>query len=201
VRMFNRPAIQRLELQTASTSTQVYSGWAQNDFYVAFKVNGVEAAKAGAERNFVDYDPQFRRAWNEDLCEVLMQPVYVDGTIGPVLHLVCKPRGQLAIERKLNPKLNAMPWQAVVGEEVRYAATTETKDGNNTWRAELAIPWNAINDQQHQAARPSLLRFNFVQHKNATGESASWAGPLDFGRDENFTGLLYLRDPANPIVK
>src|SRR5205814_6583395 len=43
VRMFNRPAIQRLELQTASTSTQVYSGWAQNDFYVAFKVNGVEA--------------------------------------------------------------------------------------------------------------------------------------------------------------
>jgi hypothetical protein len=31
-----------------------------------------------------------------------------------------------------------------------------------------------------------------------TGESASWAGPVDSGRDEHFTGLLFLRDPANP---
>ena len=77
----------------------------------------------------------------------------------------------------------------------------ESKDGNNAWRAELAIPWTAINDAKHQGARPNLLRFNFVQHKNLSGESSSWAGPLDFGRDENFTGLLYLRDPANPVVK
>ena len=30
--------------------------------------------------------------------------------------------------------------------------------------------------------------------RHATGESASWAGPIDFGRDESFMGLLYLRD-------
>ena len=105
-----------------------------------------------------------------------------------------------AVERKTDPKHNANPWEAVVGEAVRYGATTETKDGNVILRAELEIPWNAMNDAKHQGVRPYLLRFNFSQHKNATGESASWAGPLDYGRDEDFTGLLYLRDPGNPGV-
>ncbi len=199
VRMLNRPAIQKLELQFASTPTQIYSAWGQTDFYVAFKVNGTQPAGGGAERNFVEY--QFRRAWEEDLCEMIAQPIYNDGSTGPVLHLVCKPRGQLFVERKTNPKENANPWEAVVGEAVRYAATTETKNTESIWRAELAIPWSAMNDVKHQGVQPTLLRFNFVQHKNATGESASWAGPIDYGRDENFTGLLYLRDPANPGVR
>ena len=200
VRMLNRPAIQKLELQFASTPTQIYSGWGQNDFYIAFKVNGAQPATAGgAERNFVEY--QFRRAWEEDLCEMIVQPVYNDGSTGPVLHLVCKPRGQLFVERKTNPKENANPWEAVVGEAVRYAATTETKNADAVWRAELAIPWSAMSDGKHQNVQPTLLRFNFIQHKNATGETASWAGPIDYGRDENFTGLLYLRDPANPGVR
>jgi hypothetical protein len=43
-----------------------------------------------------------------------------------------------------------------------------------------------------------VLRFNFIQHKHSTGESASWAGPLDFGRDDAFMGLLYLREPDAP---
>ena len=65
-------------------------------------------------------------------------------------------------------------------------------------RGRLAIPWNAINDAAHQGLRPALLRFNFVQHRTAGGESASWAGPVDFGRDENFMGLLYLRSLGVP---
>ena len=199
VRMLNRPAIQKLELQFASTPTQIYSGWGQEDFYIAFKVNGVQAGGNGMEKNFVEY--QFRRAWGEDLCQIVAQPVYDDGSVGPVMHLVCKPHGQLFVERKLNPKQNANPWEAVVGEAVRYAATTEPKDGGAIWRAELAIPWNALNDPKHQGVRPMLLRFNFTQHKNATGESASWAGPVDYGRDENFTGLLYVRDPTNPAAQ
>jgi hypothetical protein len=42
-----------------------------------------------------------------------------------------------------------------------------------------------------------MLRFNFSQHRAATCESASWAGPVDFGRDESFTGVLYLRTPPD----
>ena len=96
-------------------------------------------------------------------------------------------------------KLNAVPLENVVGQALRYAATTKNDDGGGVrggaiWRAELAIPWTALNDARHANVRPTLLRFNFTQHKNATGESASWAGPLDFGGDDNFTGLLYLRD-------
>jgi hypothetical protein len=46
-----------------------------------------------------------------------------------------------------------------------------------------------------------MLRFNFTQHKAVTGESSSWAGPIDFGRDENFMGLLILREPSNPGMR
>ena len=196
VRMLNRPALQKLQLQYASTPTQIFSGWANDNFYLAFKVNGVQPSSGGAERSFVDF--QVRRAWGEDVCEVSVQAVYADGFAGPVLHLTCKPRGQLQVERKMDRKLSAVPMEAVVGQALRYAATTETKEGGAIWRAELAIPWNAMNDERHQNVRPTLLRFNFAQHKNATGESASWAGPIDFGGDDNFMGLLYLRDPANP---
>ena len=48
---------------------------------------------------------------------------------------------------------------------------------------------------------PTLLRFNFSQHKAATGESATWAGPVDFRRDEAFMGLLYLRSPGQNDVR
>jgi hypothetical protein len=199
VRMLNRPAIQRMELQYATTPTYLYSGWSQDSLYLAFKLSGLQPISPGitADRNFVD--SQFRRAWGEDLCQVLVQAVYLDGTEGPILHLVCKPRGGWFVERKVDPKQNAIPWQAVVGEAIRYGAQTKAEPsggGNTMWFGELAIPWTAINDARHQGNRPTLLRFNFVQHKDATGESASWAGPIDFGRDENFTGLLYVRDPA-----
>jgi hypothetical protein len=66
------------------------------------------------------------------------------------------------------------------------------------WRAELAIPWDVINDAAHQGLHPTLLRFNVSQHKQSTGESASWAGPIDFGQDDTFMGLLYLRDTRAP---
>jgi hypothetical protein len=194
IRMLNRPALQNLELQYASTPTQIYSGWSADHFYIAFKVNGVQPASGGAERSFVDY--QFRRAWGDDVCQVVVQAIYADGFTGPVLQLTCKPRGQLQVERKPDRRLNAVPLEAVVGQAMRYAAMTEAKDGSAIWRAELAIPWDAMNDPRHQGVRPTLLRFNFAQHKNATGESASWAGPVDFGGDDNLSGLLYLRDPT-----
>lgn len=198
VRMLNGPAVQGQEIQLASTDSKVYSGWGNDAFYVAFSVHGCQSNPPAAETNFVDYP--LGRAWGEDLSEVLLQPVYADGTAGPVLHLVAKPRGGLVVERKSDPRPGVQAWGPVAGQAIMYGATLDTtaNPADPTWRGEIAIPWDAINDPKHTGAHPTLLRFNFAQHKNATGESSSWAGPIDSGRDDNFTGLLYLRDPANP---
>jgi hypothetical protein len=191
VKMLNRPALQRQELQRASQPAVVYTGWGEDEFYVAFKLSGVQTGSpVTASRNFVDY--QFRRAWGEDLCEVLVQPVFEDNSLGPVLHVVCKPAGHW-VERKQNPRLYTNPWQPFEGAAITYAAGAATP---GEWTGELAIPWKAITDREN--AIPKLLRFNFAQHVHATGESASWAGPIDFGRDDAFMGLLYIRDLTNP---
>lgn len=191
VQMLSRPAVQQLDLRFAATPSEVYTGWADANFYLAFKLAGVDVNGLRATRNFVDY--QFGRAWGEDLAELLVQPVYADNRVGPVLHVICKPSGVTWIERKLDPKLHANPWQPFEGSGIRFASTLQDSD----WRGEIAIPWRAITDDL-EGKRPKLLRFNFVQHKNATGESASWAGPVDFGRDDSFTGILVLSDPNTP---
>lgn len=191
VQMFSRPAVQRLDLRFASSPTELYTGWADENFYLAFKLTGIEENAMRATRNFVDY--QFGRAWGEDLAELLIQPVYADNHAGPVLHVICKPSGGSWIERKLDPKLHVDPWQPFEGSGIRFASTLDAAD----WRGEIAIPWKAITDDP-EGNRPKLLRFNFIQHKNATGESASWAGPIDFGRDDSFTGVLTLTEPDTP---
>jgi hypothetical protein len=188
ISMFNRPAIQQQEMELAQSPATVYTAWSEDDFYVAFKLAGVGSAQVTSTRNFVEY--QFRRAWGEDLCEILVQPVYADNSVGPVLHMVCKPTGHW-IERKGDPRRSVDPWQPLEGVSVRYVATMD-----QDWRGEVAIPWKAIADTGK--GRPKLLRFNFSQHRDATGESASWAGPIDFGRDEGFMGLLHLRETDEP---
>ncbi|MGH7179340.1 MAG: hypothetical protein ACREJC_18330, partial [Tepidisphaeraceae bacterium] len=177
VLMFNCPDLQEQELNLASTPTRIYTGWADENFYVAFRVSGLGGNDQRSSRNFVTY--QYRRAWGEDLCQMLIQPVYSGNVLGPVLNIVCKPNGQCWIERKLDPKLYSDPWQPLEATFVRYVATV---DGAN-WRGEVAIPWRAIIGDMKQG-RPPMLQFNFSQHKNTTGESASWAGPVDFGRDD-----------------
>jgi len=198
VQMFNRPALQAGVLEQAATNSGVYTSWSDERLYVAFKVDGLPGAAQRQVRNFVNY--QFRRAWGEDLCQLLIQPVYVDNTPGPVLHVVCKANGSLWIERKMDPKLAVNPWQAFEGAGIRYQARI---DGSQ-WRGEVAIPWNAIMDAaksfdaEGRPRLPTLLRFNFAQHKSTTGESSSWAGPVDFARDDAFTGVILLRDDVGP---
>ncbi|HEX3358565.1 MAG TPA: hypothetical protein VHS31_16440 [Tepidisphaeraceae bacterium] len=182
VQMFNRPALQAQQIQLASTPSSIYTGWSDDNFYVAFKVQGLSQQDLKTTKNFVSY--QFRRAWGEDLCQVLIQPVYRDNTVGPVLHVVPKPNGSCWVEKK-GDSMSADQWPTFEAN-VRYAATLD----GSTWRGEIAIPWSAISPK----GRPPLLKFNFVQHRTDTGESASWAGPLDFGRDNDFTGLLFIRD-------
>jgi len=189
VKMFDRPTLQQQGFSYASTPTQIYTGWADGHFYTAFKVGGISPNEGRIVRNFADY--QSRRAWGEDLVELLLQAVYADNSVGPILHIVCKP-GSLWVERKLDPRVHADPWQPFEGAAVRFAATVDKTD----WREEIAIPWKAITDDPMK--RPVLIRFNFTQNKALTGESATWAGPVDYGRNDALTGALYLRETDTP---
>lgn len=198
--MLDRPSLQKQALKMASTNSSIYSNWAAKYFYVAFKLDGLSAGGSQAgprvERNFVDY--QLRRAWGEDLCEMLIQPVYSKpGDIGQIVHVVCKPTGALVVSMKHSPKnqrLLGSNFNEVVGAKVELQNRVE----GSLWRGELKIPWEVINDKDHVGVQPKLIRFNFVQHKHATGESSSWAGPIDYGRDDSFMGLLFLRDARSP---
>lgn len=192
--MLDRPTLQKQIFQFASTPTSLYTNWADKNFYVAFKVDGVSSGETKVETNQVDY--QLRRAWSEDLCEVLIQPIYANGDLGQIMHMACK-KAQPIISIKPSPKDQKMfgaAYKTVVGAEVKYAAATE----GAIWRGELQIPWNLINDKNHQGVHPKFIRFNFAQHKQSTGESASWAGPIDFGQDDSFMGLLYRRELKAP---
>jgi hypothetical protein len=185
VRMLDRPALQAPELQLADEPTSIFTGWSDEHFYLAFRLAGVTAADLRSTRNFVEYE--HGRAWGEDLCELLIQPIYIDNSTGPTLHVVCKPGGNW-VEQQANP---AGPWQPFEASGVRYASSVDP--AAKVWRGELAIPWRAIQSQGH--GRPALLRFNFLQHHNSTGQSASWAGPIDQSRDGSLTGLLLLKGP------
>jgi hypothetical protein len=190
IRMYDRPSLQTNQIRTAANPAKIYSGWSDENFYLAFKLTGISQARTRSS-NTVEY--QFRRAWGEDLCQILIQPVYSDGSIGPILHVACKPNGSAWVERKMDARLFANPWQPFQGSGVRYFADTGSAPD---WFGEVAIPWSAINDPQKR--QPVMLRFNFVQHVQETGESASWAGPVDFGRDDAFTGILVVREPQTP---
>jgi hypothetical protein len=149
---------------------------------------------------------QFRRAWGDDLCQVLVQPVYDDNSLGPVTYLACKPNGVCSVKRRLDPRMNSDPWRETDGTAVRYAAVVQ--DG--IWTGEVAIPWKLLLNQERPNGespngdgpkRPRILRFNFIQHWQKNGESASWAGPIDFDQDDGFMGLLYLQELVAPGLR
>ena len=189
VKMMSRPAVQEHALQYADTASKLYSGWGDDDFYFAFNVTGLSRTKPVlASRNFVEY--QDGRAWGEDVCQAVVQGVYDDGTAGPQIHIAVKPGGNVWVEKRDRPGRPWEPFQA----GVRYAST----DDKAAWRGEMAIPWTTLIDpaktdelaKQGRPNVPTILRFNFIQHKHDSGESASWAGPVDAGRDSEFGGVL-----------
>jgi hypothetical protein len=189
-RMLDRPSVQRRQMVAAATPTQLYTTWADDNFYLAFRVCGVTAPQP--QRNFIDY--QFGRAWGEDLCQALVQPINEDGSAGPITYLACKPGGVCVVQRRAQLSSGAEPWQQITGAAVRYAAQASS----SAWTGEVAIPWKLILGADR--ARPPLLRFNFIQHLAATGESASWAGPIDNDMDDSFMGLIFVRDSDVPAA-
>lgn len=185
VLMMNRPDVQKQELKFVEEDSKIYSAYGRDHFYLAFSLEGLLPDEHQAH-NDVYYDA--RRAWGEDLCEVLIQPVYADNSLGPILHLVCKPNGADWAERRNAGTEFGDDWRATEGAAIRYATTT----GDGRWRGELGIPWKLITGSD--AKPPALLRFNFCQHRHQNCQSASWCGPVDFGRDQNLMGILYLHE-------
>ena len=115
-------------MQRASTNSTVYTSWGRAYFYLAFALEGI-VPKPEQAKNVVDY--QQRRAWGEDLCEILIQPIYRDNKVGPVLHIVCKPNGGVWLERKSDPRPGDGGWNALDSSAVRYFA--KTPEGAATW--------------------------------------------------------------------
>jgi hypothetical protein len=202
VLMHDRPALQAGQVQRTAGESQAFVAWTGEGLHVAFRLqdagNGPGAMRT--TRNFVETD--YRRIWNEDVCELLIQPIWtVNGepADGPLLHVVCKPDGAFA-RRRVDRRTAAEPWQTFESG-MRFAATV---DEEGIWRGEVTLPWSALRsaltEEQLGAlgrdARPALLRFNLSQHDGETGRSASWAGPVDFGADDKFTGALVLRESA-----
>jgi len=188
IRMLDRPAVQSWRIEPASAPSQVYTTWADENFYLGFRVSGVTAPQP--QRNFVDF--QFRRAWGEDLCEALIQPINDDNSLGPITYLACKPGGVCVVKRRMDSRASLGPWQQIAGADVRYAANASAA----AWTGEVAIPWKLI--LPGDGPRPHLLRFNFIQHLASNGESDSWAGPIDFDMDDSYMGLIFLRDGGAP---
>jgi hypothetical protein len=191
-KMLNRPSVQQWQIEPSSEPAQIYSGWSDDNFYVAFRLRGA-APETGLHRNFIQYD--FRRAWGEDLCEVLVQPIYDDNTVGPVTSLACKPNGVCVVKRRLDPKAHSNPWLETDGTAVRYAS----EPNPDLWTGEIAIPWKLIFGDAERHVQ--MVRFNFVQHIQSKGESASWAGPIDDDLDDSYMGLLYLREQPTMGMK
>ncbi|MGN6725923.1 MAG: hypothetical protein ACTHLZ_08400 [Tepidisphaeraceae bacterium] len=197
VKMMDRPSVQAHSLNYAASASELYSGWTDDKFLFAFRVEGLgKSTGVLAARNFIDY--QDRRAWGEDVCQIIAQAMYDDGSTGPLVHIAVKPGGNLWVERQLDPKTHVEPWQDFESG-VRYASTAE----GQVWRGEMSIPWKALIDPDKTAEMqrqgkpnvPTMLKFNFIQHKRDTGESSSWAGPIDYGRSDAFTGVLVLKEP------
>lgn len=201
VQMFDRPGVLNHQSELVLGETSLYTAWSESNFYCAFKVTGVSHQRLTTAQNFVRYD--FRRAWGEDVVQLLAQPVYADGTLGPVLSIACKPNGGQWSERKLDLRdASERAWQPLEGG-VRYACRIDPKIGDAdddsselVWRGEVAIPWRAIqppNVAPGPDRRPVMIRFNFAQHQHDTGITGTWAGPVDHAREDEFTGVLVIR--------
>jgi hypothetical protein len=184
VEMLSRPGIRAQQLSLTPLATRLHAAWSDENLYVAFELQGPSPATGTNTRNFVEYEDG--RAWGEDLAEVIVQalPSGDAAKAGAVLHVVLKPSGHW-VERKAGEDAS---WQPAEAPGLRYAAAWP--DG--VWRGEIAIPWASITGAGQPW--PRALRFNFARHTHADGRSASWAGPVDSGRDERFTGLLLIAD-------
>lgn len=193
VHMFDRPTVQQQRVRFAAQTTAIYTTWTPANLFVAFRVEGADAPLTNTATNFVARDPRFNRAWSEDVVEFLMQPVYADGSLGPLVQLAFKPAGQIEVSRRLDPRAGDH-WQGFVTPDIQYGSNIN----KGIWQGECNLAWDALYEPNAPRQPVKLLRFNFTQYRGRVGHSATWAGPVDSGRDEHFMGAIEIRHPERP---
>lgn len=169
VRMLDRQAVQESKTFRASKSTGILAKWDDNNLYLAIRAEGTAKDAANIATNFTAEDKG--RAYGEELCRLMLKGL---GGGGKELQLLIKPSG-MTVEKGAG--------------QIRYAATNE----RSVWRAEICIPATALGLRSFGPQVP--IEFNLIRHDPATGESSSFAGPID--QDTQPTrGLLILSESA-----
>lgn len=167
VRMLNRRSVQMSTLTRSPKPAKAYARWEAGALWVAIRFDGVSAENLAAT-NFTREEQG--RACGEDLCRMVLKRVGAGRD--QEVRLLVKPSG-VTVEKGELP-----------GERVLYASGV--KDG--VWRAEMRIPAALLGSELKDGTQ---LEFQLVRHDGETGESASWAGPVD--RDyEGLRGLLLI---------
>jgi hypothetical protein len=87
VKYLDAASIGQRQIARAQTGTRLYTGWSNENLFVAFQTEGVRMPDSSAFRNFVDAprDVASSGSPREDLCEILIQPVYPDNSSGSLL--------------------------------------------------------------------------------------------------------------------
>ncbi|MEL7237279.1 MAG: hypothetical protein AAGK78_00335, partial [Planctomycetota bacterium] len=197
--MQSRPDLRRGDVRRADLPAQVFAGWTAEGLHLGFRFEGLAPQPEGIRSARTFIETQHRRAWGEDLCQLVVQPIYEsrgETELGPAVHVVLKPSGNAFAQIAVDRRTNELVWQDVQAN-LPYSTTVEQATG--IWRGEITLPWSALQEGprtvRSMANVPAMLRFNVSQHVADTGESASWAGPVDHGRDASITGALILRKP------
>lgn len=180
VRMLDRVSVQNASTPRSPKPTRVLMRWEKDTLFLALRVDAVSPPASNATRtgvtNFVRETDG--RAYGEDLVRLVMK-------IGDrEVRLLVKPSG-VTIEAA--PPQPGAANTAADTTTVKYAGAVEA----GVWRAELRIPASML--VKGELTADTTLEFNLIRHDPETGESASWAGPLD--RDyQPLRGVILLVD-------
>ena len=195
IRLQSRPELRDGQIRRSDRPAQIFAAWTTEGLHLAFRFEGVARQNSGLRvaRTFVEQ--QHRRAWGEDLAQIVVQPHFDqqgDEHIGRAMQIVLKPTGNVIAQQQPDRATAGSDWQDV---RSNLAFATSVQSTTGVWRGELTIPWDAFEDAPADGNLPSLVRLNITHHVGETGESTSWAGPVDYGNDLSITGALVLRKP------
>lgn len=159
VRMLDRRGAESGELVRSGKDTRLLMRWEPEALWVAVRVDGVAPRAGSGSTNFArEVDG---RAVGEDVCRLILR------TPQREIWLLLKPTG-LTVER------------GGMGADVpvAYAAITEPVPGTATgvWRGEMRVPAELLGGRLSEL---QAIEMNLIRHDSQTGESASWAGPID----------------------
>lgn len=183
VRMLDRSSIQTSSTPRSAKATRMLAKWDGDALYVAIRAEGASRAVAAGSSGVTNFTREVAgRAYGEELVRIAL------GAGLGELRLLVKPSG-VTVEAGGGVG-NA---GGTVGG-VKFASVVE----GGVWRAEMRIPAAMLPGVELAAG--SAVQMNLVRHDAETGESSSWAGPID--RDyQALRGVLLLADAPKATAK